>query len=431
MNYGDPAGDTLELSVKVLPAVDRSLEPDPVFFLAGGPGQAASQVWGLLSSALREVNLTRDVVLVDQRGTGDSNPLQCESDDEMAVVSIERSIELVRACLETLDGDLGFFTTREAVEDLERIRQELGFGQVNLLGVSYGTRVAQRWAKAYPDSIRTMILDGVVPLDFAVGEAVSLDADRALDLLIERCKSDTSCAAAFPDLKERFFTLLAELGEEPRSLEVNDPTTGEASRLTVGASDLAMIVRLLTYSAETAALVPLMMDESIRGKPENLIALGAVAGDSLESLYQGMFYSVLCAEDMPFIEIDRVVQEAQGTYLKGSALMDFSAICEAWPSVAMNEEHREPLNSDIPTLLFSGEADPVTPPRYGEHVATGLSASLHLVAPTMGHNVVIRGCAPELVQQFLDQGGVDEVDGSCLQEIRAMPFFVNQTGPAP
>lgn len=431
MDYRVRAGETLALSVKILPAIDRAFEPDPLFFLAGGPGQAASEVWGLMGSALRSINRRRDIVLVDQRGTGDSNPLQCESEDELVAISVEESLKIIQSCLETFDDDLGLFTTREAVEDLEKVRRELGYDRVNVLGVSYGTRVAQRWAKAYPGSIRTMILDGVVPLDFSVGEAISLDADRALTLLIERCRTEPGCDEAFPDLRRRFLALLNGLEEKPRPLEVTDPTTGEIHAFTLEASDVALIVRLLSYSPETSALIPLMIEESIQGKPESLVAMGTVAAGSLDSLYQGMFFSVLCAEDLPFVDIDAVVEAARDTYAKGSPIRDFSVICDAWPSQPMPAEYREPLASNIPTLLFSGEADPVTPPKYGERVAAGLSESLHLIAPTMAHNVSIRGCAPKLVQKFLELGSVDELDGSCIDELRAMPFFVNRVGPQP
>ena len=431
IDYRVDAGETLTLSVKIVPAVDRDFEADPLFFLAGGPGQAASETWGLLSFALRSINQTRDIVLVDQRGTGDSNPLECESEKDSVAASFDESLEKIRTCLEALKDDLTLFTTREAVEDLERVRTELGYGPVNLLGVSYGTRVAQRWTKVYPASVRTMILDGVVPMDFAVGEAVSLDADRSLNLLIERCEMEVGCAEAFPDLRRRFIALLEEIEASPRSLEVTDPTTGESSAVTLEASDLAMIVRLLSYSAETSALIPLMIEEAIQGKPESLLAMGTVALGSLDSLYLGMFYSVLCAEDLPFIDTERVVDEARETYLKGAPVREFSAVCAAWPTIKMTEELRKPLISDVPTLLFSGEADPVTPPKYGDRVAAGLSRSLHLVAPTMGHNVVVRGCAPKIVQQFLDQGDVDGIDTSCLAKTQAMPFFVNKTGPKP
>ncbi len=426
----DSAGATFDLSVKIVPAIDRDVKADPLFFLAGGPGQAASETWGILGLALASVNKQRDIILVDQRGTGDSHPLRCEPADDLKVETLEETLELVRTCQTQLNLDLSFFLTEQAVADLERVRTHLGYEQVNVLGVSYGTRVAQRWAAAHPSSIRTMILDGVVPLDFSVGEAISVDAERALDGLIERCESESRCAEAFPDLKARYLAFLADLKANPRSLTVEDPTSGEPSDIVVDHTDFAQVVRLLTYSPETSSLLPLLIEDAIGGRPEKLMVQGAMGG-ALDSIYDGMFYSVLCAEDAPFIDLDRVLEEAKDTYLAGEAAKIFAAICQEWTSGQMESEYREPLISDIPTLLFSGENDPVTPPAYGERVSSGLSSSLHLVAPTMGHNVVVRGCAPQLVQQFLDDGTPTHLDGSCMDDIRAMPFFINRSGPTP
>lgn len=426
----DASGPTFNLSVKVVPAVDRDVKADPLFFLAGGPGQAASEIWGVLGLTLSSVNKQRDIVLVDQRGTGDSHPLRCEPADELQVDSLEETLELVRTCQAQWNLDLSFFLTEQAVSDLERVRTHLGYERVNVLGVSYGTRVAQRWAAAHPSSIRTMILDGVVPLDFSVGEAISLDAERALDGLIERCESDKRCAEAFPDLKARYLAFLGDLKANPRSVTVEDPSTGEPSEILVDHTDFAQVVRLLTYSPETSSLLPLLIEDAIGGRPEKLMVQGAMGG-ALDSIYDGMFYSVLCAEDAPFIDLDQVLEEAKDTYLEGEAAKLFSAICQVWSSGRMDSKYREPLVSDIPTLLFSGEHDPVTPPAYGERVSSGLSSSLHLVAPTMGHNVVIRGCAPQLVQQFLDDGSPTRLDGSCMDNILAMPFFINRSGPTP
>ena len=269
----------LVLRVAVLPAIEHGVR-DPVFFLAGGPGQAATETWALMAGALSAVNRDRDVVLVDQRGTGGSSPLDCPASSPTDALSLEEAKAQMVVCRDALNADLTLFTTVHAVEDLEEVRRHLGFAEVNVIGVSYGTRVAQRWARAYPASVRTLILDGVVPLDFAVGETLAVDADRSLAALFDRCERDESCAQAFPELALRFEAWLTELDANPRSIELANPSTAEKSSVTVDRSAIAQIVRFLTYSAEASVLLPLFIDRSIEGEPETLLAQGLIAGES-------------------------------------------------------------------------------------------------------------------------------------------------------
>src|SRR5882672_8813428 len=222
-----PGSKTIGLRVAVLPAVSRDAAPDPLFFLAGGPGQAATEAYVLLEQALRRINQKRDVVLVDQRGTGGSGRLDCPRNESTDVLgSTESWVEWMKGCLAHLDGDPRLFTTSVAMADLDDVRQALGYDRINVLGGSYGTRTALTYLHQYPNHVRAVILDSVVPQDFSLGESMAKDAQRALDLMFARCAADELCRAAFPDVKEELRKILDGLGEHPRSVKVDHPVSG-------------------------------------------------------------------------------------------------------------------------------------------------------------------------------------------------------------
>jgi pimeloyl-ACP methyl ester carboxylesterase len=340
--------------------------------------------------------------------------------------------ELAQTCATEIaaKADLRFYTTRDAAADLEALRQALGIDKLNLYGVSYGTRLAQVYATLYPNHVRSIVLDGVVPLDLAFGPAIGIDAQAALDRILARCAATADCNARFPKLAESLARGLAALEAEPRKVRAADPRTGLFDEVEVTREVAAQVLRLMTYSPETAALLPLIVDALGRGELDAIAGQWQIIGGELvQSMNQALSLAVICAEDVPYFD-PAVVEASTKSFLRDDVPKALAATCPVWPSRPLPEGARNAFVSDIPTLLLSGENDPVTPPTYGERVLAGLTKARHLVAPGQGHNVLPRGCASRLVDQFLDTTDPQSLDAACLEHLSAPEPFLSPAGPA-
>lgn len=434
-DHARPGGRTLALRVAVVASQAPSKAPDPVFFLAGGPGQAATEVYPAVAPALARANRWRDVVLVDQRGTGGSAPLRCDrlADPGGAGRTEARDLEAVRACGASLAGraDLTRYGTEDAARDLDLVRAALGAEQVNLVGASYGTRLALVYARAFPGRVRTLVLDGVTPVELPVGGLFERDAQAALERDFERCRADAACARAFPDPMADLRAVLAALREAPRRLALRDPLTGAPRPELVDHALLRRLVFLLSYTPETVALLPVLLAQARAGDLAPLAALGLVAGDDLAaSVGQPLQLAVLCAEDAPWFPPEDPAADA-GRYLGSSVRTAFRRACAAFPHGTAPEGFRTPATLEAPALLLSGEADPVTPPAWAEVAARHLPRARLLTLPGQGHGVLGRGCMPRLVAAFLEAGSAEGLDDGCLARVAPPPFFVDMAGPSP
>jgi pimeloyl-ACP methyl ester carboxylesterase len=435
LNPADGGSETIELEVAVIPAL--SLEParDPLVVIAGGPGQSSIQYYVSVAGAFEGIRRERDIVLMDQRGTGQSAALNCPADTGAlgGGTDLEAVVAQAEECLLSLDYDARYFTTSVAVTDLAALAKALGYEQLNVYGVSYGTRVAQHFLRRYPSLVRTLILDGVVPPTIPLGPDIAMAAQRALDHTFERCARAATCNARFPRLREDFAALKASLERQPALAEVVDAANGETRPMEIGADELAGAIRLLSYHPSTVALLPLLIDTAARGDFRPLASQLWLATRSLaESMSIGMHNSVICTEDVPHyatMEIDEAALEA--TYLGPMQVRLLRAICNRWPAGVIDDDFHEPISATQPVLLLSGEADPVTPPRFAEVAALSLANALHLVGRDQGHGLAIRGCAPRIMARFVAAGAIDDIDGSCLERVFAMPFFVEFSGPSP
>jgi pimeloyl-ACP methyl ester carboxylesterase len=427
-------GRTIDLNIAVVPAVGRSPQADPLVMLAGGPGQAATEAYAPLIDALQAINQERDLVLVDQRGTGGSNPLACTTSDTSWEADVDDAAynAWLQECLQQLEANPALYTTAIAAADLDAVRAALGYEQWNLLGVSYGTRMALTYLQLYPERVRSLVLDGVVPQDIALGVDFARDAQRAVDAMFARCEADAACNAAFPDVRATFASLLEQLEREAASLTLDDPTTGKPVELELTRDMVAITVQSLSYAPETVALLPLLIHQAgVEGDLRPLAAqMLIVTSQASESISVGMRLSVMCAEDVPFYPADTTAQAGE-SYLGDYVVRQFSQPCAFWPRGSVAPEFKEPLVSDVPTLLLSGENDPVTPPANAEAVAQGLQNSLHIVAPGQGHNIFYRGCLPTLIDEFIEQATVSGIDTACVQQLKPTPFFTSFTGPTP
>lgn len=429
-------GRKLKLRVVVVPALASTPEPDPLFVLAGGPGQAASELGRHILSTFERVARTRDLVLVDQRGTGSSNPLDCEVIPEDAPLKDhfdDRFPEKeYRACLAKYDADPRFYTTPLAMDDLDDVRKALGYEKINVWGASYGTRAALVYLRQHEDRVRTVILDGVAPLSLLLPLYIPRDTQRALDKLFTECEQNAACAKTYPDLRKRFEVKLEELGKAPAEITVDHPVTGKPDTLTVTRDGFAAALRGLLYVPEASSLVPRVLDRASEGDYRPFVAVGMSMGGSMaKNLSQGMFLSVICSEDAPFITDDRIEKEAASTWLGGSLVRKVLQPCEFWPKGTLPAGYRDPVSSKVPVLLLSGELDPVTPPSWAEDAKKTLPNSTHLSLPGVGHGTGAFGCVRTLMASFIETARLDGLDNSCGQNFQRPPFFTSFAGPSP
>ena len=432
-NPADPQGRQLRLHVARVAAISRRREADALFVLAGGPGQAATSFYAGVAGAFARIQRERDIVLIEQRGTGDSNGLTCPEDEERlyAATGIEVA-ELTRRCLTAVarHADPAFYTTSLAVTDLERVRAALAYERIDLYGVSYGTRVAQQYLRRYPARVRALILDGVVPPQLAIGPDVALDAERALQGILARCSADAACRARFADPAHDYQALRARLANASVSLSVADPQGGAVRQMQFGREELATVLRLGGYSADYAALLPLFLNMGAHGDFSALAAQALLLTRSYEGIALGMHNSVVCAEDVPFWgAIDRAALAA--TFMGASQVEALATLCRIWPHGPVDADLHAPLASAVPTLLLSGADDPVTPPRYAQLAAARFTDARQIVLPGFGHGQLTAPCMDRVLAQFLAHPVVASVDVSCLARARPMPFFMSVNGPAP
>lgn len=430
-----PDSEPIELRVAVVPALSLEPAPDAFVPIAGGPGGSSIKFYAAWASAFERVRMDRDILLVDQRGTGGSAPMSCDVDEDIVegAYTREATLRATRDCLASLPYDPRYFTTSVAVTDLEALRVALGYETLDLYGSSYGTRVAQHFARRYPDSTRAVIIDGVTPPQVPLGPEIATESQRALDSVFERCSKDPDCSASFPDIRGDFQRVSELLAAGPLEIDIPDPLTGAPEIVRFGQPHLAAAIRLLLYDARSIALIPLFVHEAANG---NLVPLAAgfqlTTRTLSDALSIGMHNAVICTEDMPFVDQASVDQAAiDASYLGPEQLDALTTICSIWPRGVLDDDLREPLSTHKPVLLLSGDADPITPPRYAELAASALSNAWLLTGRNQGHGLGPVGCTPRIIGSFIDAAKLDDGVADCLADSFAMPFFLDFTGPQP
>ncbi len=432
---GQAAGRRIGLAVAVVPALDAASHAAPLFILAGGPGQAASDLYVETAPAFARIHRTRDIVLVDQRGTGRSAPLPCTEaqDYEDAADALPKFLAATRACLAKYGPGVRFYTSSVAVRDLDAVRAALGYARVDLYGSSYGTRMAELYMRRFAERTEAVILDGVLDPEVALGPGTPLDGERALELIFARCRAQAACERAFPQLAAEYALLRQRFGAERRHLTLVDPTRGTPLALYFDRAQLAGALRFLSYASDQAALLPTLVHQAAAGDLAPLAAQSVMTSRLVEGqLALGMQLSVTCSEDVPYYHLTPAERaRLEGTYLGTQQIDALEEACREWPRGPVDADLHAALASAVPTLLLSGEADPVTPPAGAARVASGLRHARHLVLPGEGHGQLATDCVPRLMAAFLEQRDPAALDASCLAGHRPAPFFVAPTGPAP
>ena len=420
-----PNGPAIELFVARVAALSAEPRPDPLLLIAGGPGQSTVDFYLQLRGAFEQARRERDIILVDQRGTGRSaEGFACEAPDDLSLDTADSSVlaRVIDSCVADLKHDPRFYTTSVAVRDLDAVRGALGLDTWNVYGISYGTRVAQHYLRQYPEHVRSVTLDGVVPPPLALGPDVAREAQRALEQIFGRCAEDAACAARFASLPQLFAEVLTRL--DAGAADDTDPPP-------ISAVELRTLVRFMSYSAATVALLPVLISEAHAGNYTPLAGQARTLLRELpESLSFPMSNSVTCTEDVPYA--DTATSDLAATYL-GTAIMDaLKQICARWPVGTMDAHFKTAVVSDKPVLLLSGEYDPITPPAYAERVrAEGLMNSAHLIGRGQGHGLVGVGCVPRILRSFLEDPTPANLDTACLELEPPTPFFLTLLGPAP
>jgi pimeloyl-ACP methyl ester carboxylesterase len=422
-----PDGRQIDLAIAWVPARGEP-EPDPVFMLAGGPGQGARAAFPAVAPGFRDVLRTRHVILVDQRGTGGSNPLACRDAEgnnafgDLTDESPEAAARFAEGCLAALSAkaDVRHYTTTEAVADLEAVREAIGAARINLYGGSYGTRVAQRYAKTFPQSTRAVVLDSVAPMDHALGSEHAKNLDAALRVQFARCAADAACAAGLPDPEAALARVRAALARPGRApVRYRDPTSGQWREAVPTAGHLALVLRLFSYSPPTATLLPVVLQQALEGDHAPLLAQARLLMDGIgNEIMHGMQLSVVCTEDADAMRVDPA---DAGTVLGTGFVAGVQAQCAVWPRGQRPADFNEPLTGGLPLLAISGEFDPVTPPRYGDAAIAGLPNARHLVLRGQGHTPINVGCMPQLFAQFIETADAKALDASCLDRLAPLP----------
>lgn len=429
------SGRRLRLHYAVLRAYSSSPAKDAVFFLAGGPGQSAVTLAHDMALLLDAVRRERDIVFLDQRGTGRSNPLTCEladPDDAQDQFRTDLDSTKLEQCVARLDADTTQYTTEAAVADLDEVRRALGYEQVNLIGASYGTRLALAYARHHSASLRSMVLDGVAPPQLRLFLDFLPDGQRALDQAFDYCERNADCSESYPSLRQDFAELMERLRKRPLLAKVRHPETGEELELTLTADAFASAVRGMLYSAEVSQLLPVVIEQVARGKLEALLTQSMLVSHSVQqTMSLGLLLSVACAEDLPRVGDAELTEYARHSFLPASGVLEMEHACKLWPHAKYDPAGSEPVVSSVPTLLLSGELDPATPPRWADLALEGLDRGLHVIVPGQGHGTLAVGCVPKLVGRFIRDASSSGLDTSCVNGLERPRFFLDLLGPRP
>jgi pimeloyl-ACP methyl ester carboxylesterase len=425
-----PLGPQIEVHYAVLPALARNKRADPVFFFAGGPGQSAIEIAPQVAAMLARFGNRRDIVLIDQRGTGRSAPLQCAAEDPALPLAelfdTDRQHERIAACLATLQrlpyGDLRFFTTTLAVQDADAVRAALGAERIDIVGASYGTRAVLEYQRQFPGRVRRAVIDGVAPPDMALPASFSTDNQAALDALLSACESEKACTAREPRLRERWHALMASL---PQTVVLRHPLTDRGERLDVTRDVLLGLVRGPLYAPALAAGLPAAIGEATQGRFEALAGLAqALGGRRGLQITAGMHFSVICSEDFPRVAS---ASDKPGADFGDSFEKLYREVCSSWPRGDVPAAFYTLPSAPSAVLVLSGGLDPATPPRHGERVAKALGTKArHVVVPNAGHGVMALGCMRDVLYRFVDAASDDDalaVDASCATGIPRPPMF--------
>ncbi|GAA6203593.1 alpha/beta hydrolase [Thalassotalea sp. SU-HH00458] len=428
-NYDKPNGEKITINFAVLPAIDKSQKKEPLMFLAGGPGQAAVSLAGGLYKAFNEVRKSRALILVDQRGTGESHPLQCEENikqDVYSTIPEEFSAQDVKDCLATFTGDLSQYNSENAIRDFDAVRAALNHEKIAIYGGSYGTRAGLVYMRLFPESLSSVVLDSVGPIEVPIG-LFGKSAARSFSMLLANCEKEASCQQAYPNLASEFNQVLATLDENPLSISIPHPRLGTQTPLVVNKSKFLSTIFMQLYSIEGRSLVPLIIHQASLGNFAPFAGLTAMSEGGM-NMFVGLTFNIVCNEDMPKVTEDMILADSDNNFNGNLSHVAWQTACPLWPQYRPSDDFYNPVTADIPTLIISGELDPVTPPSNGEYSHKTLPNSRHIIMKNSSHTPGVSGCAINVINEFLNKKDPNDLDESCLDEIPAESFMTGLNG---
>ena len=426
-NRATRTGRRIPLNIILLPAKSSKPAPDPLFYLAGGPGAAAT---GYADAPFMEgLRRNRDVVLVDQRGTGESNPLNCapfgSREDMRGYFGEQFPVEIIRACRAALEkvADLKLYTTSIAMDDLDEVRTALGYDRINVYGGSYGSTTTLVYLRQHGDHVRSAAVFGVAPPAAKIPLSFSQGVQNAVNRLFADCAADQACKTAYPDLQADFKKVMARFDNGPVEVDVTNVYTRATQKVTVTRDAFVDGIRQMLYVPNASAALPALIHLGANGNLGGLVGTAFQVVSHIDPrISRGMQLSVICAEDAPFITEDDIKTTSANSFYGDARVRPTLKACAEWPQAKVAASFLDPVKSDVPVLLVSGELDPVTPPWLAQIVAKTLSRSRLVIVPHATHNSY--ECIENVVADFIDKGTTEGLDISCVEKIRRPPFTV-------
>lgn len=436
-----PDGPGVRLHVAVFRSLRANPPDDPIVYLEGGPGVDALERLPLVFNVwFRPFLANRDFIMFDQRGTGYSTPsLACPEMTQLSFDLLPQDIRAdesarlweaaaleCRARLAAEGVNLAAYNTLANAADLEDLRLALGYERWNLIGSSYGTRLALTAMREYPQGIRSVVLDSVRPLQVNESQTPA-DAERAFQKLFQGCAADPACDAAYPDLERTFYDLVAKLNTDPVTLPGVDPFTGRGYQVLINGDSLISTLFQALYSTDMIPSLPRMIADSAQ-KGEFGPWVRLIMNNVSQSDYfsYGVMYSARCYDEIAF-ETREQLSQADQAFPQQQDVFDMASfwnICAAWGAGAAPAIENQPVRSDIPALLLAGAYDPATPPDDGRAAAATLRRSFFFEFPGAGHGVTLDGGCPfSMTLAFLDDP-LRKPDDACMAQLGGPPFEV-------
>ena len=432
------SGRRIKLKIVVYPATGPNKAPDPLFYIPGGPGSSATEDAPYVVQDYAQIRERRDLVFVDQRGTGGSNALNCNFFNPSSLQSYLGwffPLEDVRKCREQLEpkANLKLYTTPIAMDDLDEVRAALGYKQINISGTSYGTRATLTYVKRHAEHVRAIVLQGVSPTNQFMPRDFPQHTERALEGILSECFADEACRGAFPNLRAETKSVLEKLRRGPVEVEVNEPQTGKKIKVKLSRDLAGEAIRYMLYQSGAASRIPLFLHVAALGSFSPLAEAALFYRQQIVATgSNGMYLSVTCAEDLPWVKQGEGKRNAAGTFLGDYRLRQQREACSLWPRAELSKDYSQPTKAGVPAVILTGQWDPVTPPEYGDIAAKHLPDSLHVVVPHGGHGFGgLEGldCIQNLVASFIDRGTTKGLDTSCVNRIRRRGFQLNFPEP--
>lgn len=434
-NRAMKAGRKINLKIVAVPAQSENPLPDPVFYFQGGPGYSATEQAGGMAQFLGAVRKDRDLIFVDQRGAGGSHPLTCPLPGDIdknpqGLLSDLFPMGILRTCLSDLaaKADLTQYTTSIAMDDIDEVREWLGYERINLYGGSYGTRAAQVYLRQHPEHVRSVVLSGVMIMDGKMPLYIARKTQDALDKLLDDCTADEACRTAFPDLRNEFWAVMKRLDQGPVKQTVKHPKTGQPIELSISKSPFTTALRSMQYSPFQSVRIPLYVHKAAQGDYSPMI-LQALDYFNDTGWAIGQYLAITCAEDVARFGPQDIPAWIEGTYQGDDRIRQQVAACSFWPKATVAAGFWEPLTSPAPTLIITGWLDPATPPEWAVEVQRDLPNSLNVVIRDGAHgpgglaNIM---CYPKLIGDFLANGTPYGLDTSCVKEMKRQPFLTKE-----